>query len=288
MSIKTYPEKHIRLTDGRKLSFEDVGAPNGTPIFYFHGVPSARVEWHMWGNEALLQDLGIRLIAVDRPGVGASTFQPHRGLSDWPADILALADALGIQRFSVIGYSGGGPYAAVCAAKIPQRLQQVALVSSLAPFDIPAALVGLNPGNVKFLNVARQRPWVYRLLYRQVQLLAKFAPQQYLKRALVTFESADRAAFARPEVHNAIFGCNGTGRGQQVDTAIILNNWDFNLGEIPIPVQLWHGEQDHNASMTMHQYLVRSIPQAIPHLISGEGHISLMVNHAREILKALQ
>jgi pimeloyl-ACP methyl ester carboxylesterase len=285
--MNSYREQTIRLADGRILSFDDVGAPNGTPILYFHGVPSAHVEWHMWGNEALLQRLGVRLIAIDRPGVGSSTFHPHRRLSDWPADIVALADGLGLQRFSVLGYSGGGPYAAVCACKIPERLIHTAMVSSLAPFDLPGMLAGIAPGNVQFLKLAQQKPWLYRLLYWQLSLLAKYAPQQYLKRALATFEAADRAAFARPDVHGAIFAASGTSRGQQVDTALIIGAWDFNLNEIAVPVRLWHGDQDHNASLAMYRYLTQAIPQARPNLISGEGHISLIVKHAEDILHAL-
>ena len=97
--MKSCRELTIRLADGRNLSYEDVGAPNGTPILYCHGVPSSRVEWHMWGNQAMLEQLGVRLIAIDRPGVGSSTFQPKRHLSDWPADITALADQLGSSAF---------------------------------------------------------------------------------------------------------------------------------------------------------------------------------------------
>ena len=219
--------------------------------------------------------------------MGSSTFQPNRRLSDWPADIVALTDELDTQRFSVLAYSGGGPYAAVCASRITERLINTAMVSSLAPFDLPGILAGVAPGNVQFLKLSHQKPWLYRLLYWQLNLLARYAPQQYLKRALTTFEAADRAAFARPEVHGAIFAAKGTRRGQQVDTALIIGEWDFNLNEITIPVQLWHGDQDHNASVAMFCYLTETIPKARSNLISGEGHISLIVKHAEDILKAL-
>jgi pimeloyl-ACP methyl ester carboxylesterase len=108
----------------------------------------------------MLRRLGIRLIAIDRPGVGLSSFQPNRRLSDWPADVDALADELELVRFSVLGYSGGGPYAAACAARIPQRLIAAAMVSSVAPFGIPGILEGVEPGNVKFLMLSLQKPWL--------------------------------------------------------------------------------------------------------------------------------
>ncbi len=285
--MKLPQEQNIRLADGRKLAYEIAGAPDDKPVFYFHGVPSARVEWHMWGTEAMLQRLGVRLIAIDRPGVGSSTFQPHRRLSDWPADVVAVADELGIERFGVLGYSGGGPYAAVCAGKIPERLTHTAMVSSLAPFDLPDVLTGIAPGNVQFLRLAHEKPWLYCLFYWQLSLLAKYAPRQYLKRALATFDVADRAAFARPEVHGAIFAAGGSARGQQVDTALIIGEWDFKLNEITVPVQIWYGEQDHNASLMMYRYLTETIPHVRPQLICGEGHISLIVEHTEDILKGL-
>lgn len=285
--MKSYREQHIRLTDGRRISYDDVGAPDGKPVFYFHGVPSARVEWQMWVDETMLKQLGIRLIAPDRPGVGASTFQPGRRLSDWPFDVTALADGLGLQKFSVLGYSGGGPYAAVCAHQIPERLISTALASSLAPFDLPGVLEGVSPDNVQFLQLSRQQPWLFRLLYGQIGLLTRYAPRQFLKRALATFEAADRMAFARPDVHSAIFAARGSRRGQQVDTALIIGPWDFELEEIAIPVQLWQGEQDHNASPEMFHHLAETIPETHPRLIPGEGHISLIVNHAQDILKEL-
>lgn len=230
--MKAYPEQHIRLADGRRLSYTDVGAVDGTPVLYFHGVPSARVEWQMWE----------------------------------------------MRRCSS---------SSVSARQIPERLIHTALVSSLAPFDLPGMLEGVAPGNVQFLKLAVQKPWLFRLLYGQIGLLTRLAPGQFLKRALGTFDAADRAAFSHPEVHGPILAANGSGRGQQVDTALITGAWDFDPGEIAAPVQLWHGEQDHNASPGMFHYLAQTIPKAHPRLVPGEGHISLIVNHAKEILRAL-
>jgi len=75
----------LKLNDGRQLCYDDLGQPGGKAVFYFHGVPSSRLDWRVWGNEAALHSLGVRLIAIDRPGTGQSSFQPGRRLSDWPA-----------------------------------------------------------------------------------------------------------------------------------------------------------------------------------------------------------
>jgi pimeloyl-ACP methyl ester carboxylesterase len=124
-------------------------------IFYFHGSPSTRLEWYLFRTEALAKKLKLRLIVPDRPGLGRSDFQPGRRIGDWPADVIALADHLPLSRFAVVGYSGGDPYAAACALKIPERLTHVGIVSGTGPFDLyfdryffaspPTAVSGMGP-----------------------------------------------------------------------------------------------------------------------------------------------
>ena len=107
--------QQITLPDGRRLGYDERGPSDGKPLFYFHGSPSSRVESNLYVNDELLQSLNIRLIVVDRPGIGLSDFQKDRLLLDWPQDVLALAEHLKIERFPVLAYSLGGPYGAACA-----------------------------------------------------------------------------------------------------------------------------------------------------------------------------
>src|SRR5438876_10213660 len=155
-------EQQLRLTTGRLLAYDEHGAVDGTPIFYFHGSPSTRLEWHLFGSDTLARKLKVRVIVPDRPGLGRSEFQPGRRISDWPADVIALADRLAIARFAVLGYSGGGPYAAVCALKIPERLTHVGIVSGTGPFDEPGLSAAINPVNLRFIQLARTNPWLSR------------------------------------------------------------------------------------------------------------------------------
>ena len=111
--------RDITLPDGRRLAYAEFGTPDGRPVLYFHGAPSSRLEPLLVGDDAWRAN-GLRVIAPDRPGVGLSDFLPKRGFSQWPNDVVALADALGLERFGVIGMSGGGGYVAACAAKIPR------------------------------------------------------------------------------------------------------------------------------------------------------------------------
>ena len=280
-------KKIVTLPDKRKLSYIDVGNEKDKVILYFHGVPSAADEWNLWGDEDKIKALGIRLVAIDRPGLGLSTFHPNRRISDWAKDITYFTNILGIEKFSVLGYSGGGPYAAVCGALMPDRVRTVGIVSSVVPFNIENVLEGINQWNIQFLKSSIEKPLLFRFLYRQVGLIAKLAPKQYLKKALEGLETVDAEVFCIPKVHNALFSAKGSAKGQQLDTKLIISPWDFDLKDIQIPVYIWHGGKDHNASPAMGRYLEGQIPNSVMNYIPEEGHISLIVKNAESILKKL-
>jgi pimeloyl-ACP methyl ester carboxylesterase len=126
----------FRLPDGRTLTYAEYGAPDGKPVFYFHGLPGSRLDPVMLEVEGL-EKAGIRLIACDRPGIGGSDFQPGRGFSDWPADMVAFADWLGLGKFAVWGISGGGGYVSACARFIPDRLSAAVIVSGVGRWIRP-------------------------------------------------------------------------------------------------------------------------------------------------------
>ena len=135
----------IALQDGRWLAYAEFGDPAGRPVLFFHATPGYRLN--PWLTDAELRSAGVRLIAADRPGVGRSTPQPRRVLLDWPDDVRQLADALGLERFAVVGFSNGGPHAAACAYKLGPRVSATALVAPLPPLDAPGAVRQLGvPG----------------------------------------------------------------------------------------------------------------------------------------------
>src|SRR5438067_1645721 len=116
----------VILRDGRRLGFAEYGDGQGEPAFYFHGWPSSRLE--AAPADPLAREFGVRLIATDRPGHGLSDFKPRRRLEDWPTDVEELADKLGIEKFAVIGNSGGAPYAVACGAKLPPRITRILIL----------------------------------------------------------------------------------------------------------------------------------------------------------------
>ena len=127
--------REVRLRDGRALAYAEHGSPRGIPIVHCHGAPSSRVEGNLIINAAVAEELGLRVIIPDRPGIGRSDFQVDRRIVDWPSDVLELATALELDTFGVLGESGGAPYALACGAQIPERVRVVGLVGGVAPFD---------------------------------------------------------------------------------------------------------------------------------------------------------
>ena len=109
----------IKLRDGRTLGYAEYGDRNGVPVVFFHGTPGSRLMAVPAWNDT---SLGIRLIAPDRPGLGLSTYLPHRTLLNWPGDVAELADALKLEKFIVAGVSGGGPHSLACAYALPDRV----------------------------------------------------------------------------------------------------------------------------------------------------------------------
>lgn len=121
----------ITLSDGRRLYYAEHGDSKGKPLFFFHGWPGSRLRSSFY--DSIAKKLHIRIISPDRPGYGLSDYQENRTLLDYPDDIVELADALRIKKFAVVGVSGGGPYTAVCAYKIPERITKAGIVVGAAP-----------------------------------------------------------------------------------------------------------------------------------------------------------
>jgi pimeloyl-ACP methyl ester carboxylesterase len=160
--VKTGVDSTIQLSDGRRLGCAEFGDRAGAPVIYFHGWPGARVEARLGDYAARVS--GVRLLAIDRPGMGLSAFQPGRAFVDWPDDVLEVAASLGLDRFAVLGISGGGPYAAACAWKLADRLTNAGILSSLAPFDVPGATAGMGRRNRLAFQLVRNLGVLRRIL----------------------------------------------------------------------------------------------------------------------------
>ena len=271
--------QQLRLQDGRRLGFAEFGDPGGKPVFFFHGLPGSRLFRHP--DESIVTSLRVRLITIDRPGFGYSDVKPGRTLLDWPADVVALADALGIGKFAVAGVSAGGPYTAACAYKIPERLSGVALVSSAGPTGAPQAKKGMSPQTRISFETAGCGcvPWWF--LYPATARLAQVGrtqPEKLWQRTATSSLPPDRDLLLDPAV-KAIFlesfpeTYRRGPRPHITDALLIARNWGFQVSDISIKVHLWHGTADVHAPPGMGRYLADTIPQSEATFLPDEGHL---------------
>ena len=280
----------LRLEDGRLLGYAVYGDPEGWPIFYFHGFPGSRLEAQL--ADRVAARMGIRLIALDRPGFGLSDFKPRRTIFEWPDDVVKIADALRINRFATIGVSGGGPYAVACALKIPQRLTAVAIVCGLGPLDTPNGTDRMVRTNHLIFFLGRRLPWLAKISLWRIAYQVRRNPEGTLRRMIVALPDPDKAVLARPEVKtamkdNVVEAFRGGSRGAACELLLYTRPWGFLLEDIATRVNLWHGEQDVSVPPTMGQYQARTIPNCRAIFYPGEGHFSLVINHMEEVLSGL-
>jgi pimeloyl-ACP methyl ester carboxylesterase len=174
----------LRLRDGRRLGYAEYGDRHGRPVVFFHGTPGSRKIAGVAHRVATAR--AVRVIAPDRPGFGLSDFQPARRLIDWPADVLDLADALGLERFAVAGVSGGGPYVAACARRLADRLTHAGIISGMGPVDDRALVAGLGAGYRAGLTLVRSAPVVARLLLALAARGVQHLPQRLFDRLMAS------------------------------------------------------------------------------------------------------
>src|SRR5574339_649251 len=291
-----YLSQQLRLPvpGERRLGYDERGPSDGKPLFYFHGSPSSRLEAFLYLSDELLQSLNVRLIAADRPGMGLSDFQPGRRQLDWAQDVIALADHLGVERFAILAYSLGGPYALACAHAIPERLTKAGIVSGAALFTIPELVQNINEGTRRFLSLPREKPWLSRLfLGLMLGLPARIAPGMLIKNASALLPAPDTAVLSEdPALQQGFVRSvreamrQGT-RGAHHDSLLTVTNPGFRLEDLRVPVLLWHGEMDQNIPLAMARYMANAIPNCEAKFYPGEGHLSLFKKHAREIVRSL-
>jgi len=270
----------VRLPDGRTIAVEEYGDPCGPVVLYFHGWPASRLE------AGLIPDLPVRLLALDRPGYGRSSPQPGRTLLDWPKDVLDVADRLGLDRFYVVGLSGGAPYAVACAYALPDRVLGAALVCPVPPAH---GIHPRAPGVGHLFRLGRHPVLAHRLFSVVRPLLRR---RFITPRTLVggSLPEADRKCLdAKTLAGLARVWREGIGRSVQgalTDAQIYAREWGIPYGEITVPTDVWYGEQD--SLIPLHALApFEAIPGMRLHVLPREGHYSLAIRHAAAILRQL-
>jgi pimeloyl-ACP methyl ester carboxylesterase len=286
-------DRDIRLRDGRVLAYAEYGRDGGQPIIHCHGSPSSRVEGRLFWAGSVAAELGVRIIIPDRPGMGRSTFLAGRRVVDWPNDVIELADSLGIGSFTVLGESGGGPYAAACGALLPDRVRAVGLLNCVAPLDVPGLAAALSGPLRMMFRLARSAPSLLRLLFRLNLRAIQGGGQRGAERMASSFPEPDRTLLRqRADVRDGFMACfteacrHGV-HGPVWDCGLIARPWGVDLATIKVPAVLWQGERDGNVPAAHGRYLAGAIPNCRSTFYPDEAHLSLPLNHQREILSDL-
>jgi pimeloyl-ACP methyl ester carboxylesterase len=273
---------HVTLDDGRKFAYAEYGRRLGSPAFYFHGTPGGVLEGRFLDEAARLHD--VRLIAVDRPGYGGSDFKKGRTIGEFADDVVQLADALDIDKFAVVGLSGGGPHAQACAARIPQRVTTAVIVSGAGSPD--AVLDGRGRIGHFFVKLGLwMAPFFALLSAMWVAFWAPHAKQWMMPRSI------DRVVTKRREVREAMIeetreALRPGGRAMAQDLALFARPWDFTPADVgATPVRLFHGDADKVVPVGVGRYFAREIPGCRATFIPAGGHL-MIVDHAGEIMEA--
>lgn len=270
------------LRDGRRLGWSEWGPEDGAPVLFCPGAASSSV---LAFGEDVVAPLGVRLIALDRPGLGASDPKPGRSLEDWAEDVRGLVAARGIERPRAVGFSQGAPFALACAAAGVVRA--AAIVSGGDELAAPHFAGSLVPDVRRLVELATSDPQAAEAMFRTMSaeamhgmVTSMVGPEDRAVYAIPAFDAAYRRALEEGFAQ----GAGGYAR----DTVLAMRAWPFELERISVPVALWYGAADTSPvhSPDLGASLARRIPGAERHVVEGAGG-ALLWTHAREILDSL-
>lgn len=284
-------EGNIAVGDDRQIGFAEFGDPQGRAIFWLHGTPGARRQIPMEAR-VYAEQRQIRLIGVDRPGIGSSTPYQYDTVFAFAEDLRTIADTLGIERFEVIGLSGGGPYTLACAAAMPDRVVAAGVLGGVAPVRGVDAISGgistLISAAAPVVQIAgAPLRLVASTLIRLIRPVAEPALYAY---ASISPE-ADRQLLVRPEFKAMFLDDLLNGSRKQLaapfaDVVVFARDWGFRLDEVKVPVRWWHGDADHIVPFDHGQHVVSRLPDAQLTHLPGESHLAGL-GRAEEILDSM-
>lgn len=267
----------MRLPDGRRLAYCEVGDPQGRPVLACHGGLSCRLE--LCFAEQACERLRVRLIAPDRPGIGGSGMQPGRRFGDWANDVSRLGDALGLGRFAALGWSAGGPYALACGALLPERVTRVASVAGISPLEAgDVRKLGLLADRMLF-PLARCAPWLASLALGGPRRVPRAMLRLGVALALRAADDPDVTALgasgAREIAANLEESLRAGSAGTVRDYRLLAGEWGFSPGAVGVPADVWHGEGDGMVPSVHARRLAVLLPRACLHLVPARGHFLL-------------
>lgn len=284
-------EGSYELSGARRLGFAEYGRADGVPIFWFHGTPGGRRQISPEARVVALE-LGIRLIMLERPGIGDSTAHLYRNLAEWAGDVGAIADRLGIERFACVGLSGGGPYVLACAARFPERMTGGAVLGGVAPTRgtdaIGGGAIGIARRFAPLLHPVRGL--VARSLHLGTRFLLPLRSQLFDLYMMIS-PPGDQRVFARPEMKEMFLDDLVRSSRTRLDAPVLdvllfARHWGFSLGDIRVPIRFWHGDADNIVPLAHATHMAALVPDSELRIRSGESHLGAL-DAAHEVFTAL-
>jgi pimeloyl-ACP methyl ester carboxylesterase len=277
----------VRRGDGSVIAVEVAGEPDAAPVLFCHGLADSRLSARLFAPVA--SELGLRIVAPDRPGTGGTDPRRLGRLVDWVQDAALVLDAAAAGPAAVLGVSGGGPFAAACAAAMPGRVRSLTLVSALGLPGWPTR--GMAPGERLSLEIARRAPAFGGWFLGRLAGLGRRSPALFLRLSTSEMPDTDRQALGQPGARGAFLANyleafrRGDG-GVAQDLRVLTRPWGFELGSIQVPAWVYHGEADNTVPPQHARLFAEAIPGAQLKLYPGLGHFSIF-GATREILAAL-
>ncbi|KAF5701833.1 proline iminopeptidase [Fusarium globosum] len=282
--ISTAVGQVINLPDGRSLGYHESGDPTGTPVLCIHGTPDSGVTLSGF-EHPLAKQLGVRWIAPDRPGIGNSTFHSHRRVLDYPADLRALIQHLGLPYYRIIGTSGGTGYTLACAQALPrEELLAVGICAGVGSWE--AGQAGQSELIQKLIMIWKDQNEEFVKYMESIFLAAAQDPdpakmEAVWREQIKGFGEEDREVLEKPSafqsavrVFRQVYAQGGAGHG--LEMKLNTEPWGFNLEDIEYEsIRLWYGSADENTSPEMGRYMAERLPKAVYKEYSGETHYAI-------------
>jgi len=277
----------VRARDGRVIALEVVGDRDATPVLLCHGLADSSLAAQWLGPAA--KRLGLCVIAPDRPGIGGSDRGWLDLLGDWTDDAAVVLDALQVDSAALLGVSGGGPYAAACAARLPARVRTLMLVCPLGQPDWPTR--GMAQGERLSLALAAHAPAFSGWSMSRLAALARRSPGTFLWLAGTNQPDVDVRALQQPGMRESFLTCyieafrHGSW-GVAQDLRLLTRPWGFDLGSITAPTSIHHGDADATVPVEHARRYAESIQGARLQVHPGQGHFSIL-SEPQDMLAAL-
>jgi pimeloyl-ACP methyl ester carboxylesterase len=259
----------VVVSGGRALAYTDLGRAGDPCLFFFHGAPMSRL--HLVSLEDRFAAQGLRVVSPDRPGYGGSSPQPGRTMVDWPADVAALADALGIERFMVAAHSSGGPYAVACAALLPRRVVAGVVVAGVTDMAWPEAWHGYLEDEIRIMRMPDESAAVAWCTERFGADGSGFSDAPF------EFPAPDLAILSEPTFAQTFAEALRQGVGGYAQDVYVQGRpWPFDPGRIAVPIDVVHGELDTLVPMAHSRHTAQRIPGSTLRTPPGHGHLTIV------------